>query len=64
MFHVPMCKLCGEYEVATFPGGDLEFCSQECADFAEQYIGLSDVECDEVEADESMQPVKVMIGLE
>ncbi len=29
MSHVPMCKICGEYEVGTFTGS-IEFCSEKC----------------------------------
>ena len=29
MSHVPMCKICGEYEVGTFTGS-VEFCSEKC----------------------------------
>jgi hypothetical protein len=27
--HVPMCKVCGDWEVGTFTGSD-EFCSEAC----------------------------------
>lgn len=37
MYHVPMCKLCGEYEVGTFQAW-LDFCSDACADKAYDYI--------------------------
>lgn len=36
MTHVPMCKLCGEYEVATFQVHN-DFCSDMCADKAYEY---------------------------
>lgn len=32
MYHVPMCRWCGEYEVGTFAGGSADFCSVECTD--------------------------------
>ena len=38
MGHVPMCVLCGEYEVGTFHGGDHQFCSTTCADKAYDYM--------------------------
>lgn len=37
MTHVPMCKLCGEYEVGTFQS-HRDFCSDGCADKALEYI--------------------------
>lgn len=33
MYHVPMCVMCGEYEVGTFQAHN-EFCSDKCADAA------------------------------
>ena len=36
MTHVPMCKLCGEYEVSTFQAHN-DFCSDMCADKAHEY---------------------------
>lgn len=38
MGHVPMCKVCGEYEVGSFQGGDEQFCSDYCADKAHDYV--------------------------
>jgi hypothetical protein len=38
MGHVPMCKVCGEYEAGTFYGGDVDFCSDTCADRAHGYM--------------------------
>jgi hypothetical protein len=38
MYHVPMCVMCGEYEVGTFEGGDTTYCSGMCADKAYDYI--------------------------
>lgn len=32
MYHVPMCRWCGEYEVGQFGGGSADFCSVECTD--------------------------------
>jgi hypothetical protein len=29
MYHVPMCKVCGEHEVGTFTGS-AEYCSEKC----------------------------------
>ena len=37
MYHVPMCVLCGEFEVGTFQSHN-EFCSDACADKAYEYI--------------------------
>jgi hypothetical protein len=41
---IPMCRICGEYEVMTFPGGTIDFCSAKCADEAHEMIldALSD----------------------
>ena len=36
MYHVPMCVMCGEYEVGTFQGHE-QFCSDKCADQAHEY---------------------------
>ena len=38
MYHVPMCRMCGEYEVGSFKGGTDEYCSPTCeaAALAEQ----------------------------
>ena len=36
MSHVPLCKLCGEYEIATFQVHN-DFCSDKCADEAYCY---------------------------
>lgn len=36
MYHVPMCKMCGEHEVGTFQAW-LDFCSDACADKAYEY---------------------------
>ena len=33
MYHVPMCKLCGEHEVGTWHGST-EYCSERCEDVA------------------------------
>lgn len=30
MYHVPMCVVCGEYEVGSFKGGTDEYCSSTC----------------------------------
>ena len=36
MGHVPMCRMCGEFEIGMFAGGTMDFCSAECdAEFAE-----------------------------
>ena len=34
MYHVPMCAVCGEYEVGTFEAYDEYYCSDLCADVA------------------------------
>ena len=34
MYHVPMCKVCGEHEVGAFGNGSTEFCSERCEDVA------------------------------
>lgn len=36
MYHVPMCVVCGEYEVSTFQAHD-QFCSDKCADDAHEF---------------------------
>ncbi len=36
MYHVPMCVVCGEYEVSTFQAHD-QFCSDKCADDAYEF---------------------------
>jgi hypothetical protein len=36
MHHVPMCKMCEEFEVGTFQAW-LDFCSDACADKAHEY---------------------------
>lgn len=38
MYHVPMCPMCGAYEVGTFEGGGAEYCSWMCADMAHEYL--------------------------
>lgn len=35
---IPMCRICGEYEVMTFAGGTIDFCSAKCADEAHEYL--------------------------
>lgn len=35
MYHVPMCKVCGEHEVGTWHGST-EYCSERCEDVAFQ----------------------------
>lgn len=37
MNHVPMCKVCGEWEVGTFTGS-AEFCSEACEQDAIQFL--------------------------
>lgn len=37
MYHVPMCVVCGEYEVGTFQGHE-QFCSDLCADKAHEFL--------------------------
>lgn len=41
---IPMCRVCGEFEVMSFPGGSMDFCSGRCADEAHEMIldALSD----------------------
>lgn len=41
MSHVPMCKMCGEYEIAMFQVHN-DFCSDLCADRAYDDVGASD----------------------
>lgn len=36
MNHIPMCAMCGEYEVGTFHAHN-DFCSDACADKAYDY---------------------------
>ena len=43
---VAMCKLCSEYEVATFQVHN-DFCSDVCADRAYDYVGAADFFSDE-----------------
>ena len=38
MYHVPMCKVCGEHEVGAFGNGSTEFCSERCEDVAFQEL--------------------------
>ena len=38
---VPMCKMCGEYEIAMFQVHN-DFCSDVCADRAYDYVGAAD----------------------
>jgi hypothetical protein len=33
-----MCRICGEFEVMTFAGGTMDFCSAKCADEAHEYL--------------------------
>lgn len=35
--HVPMCKVCGDWEVGTFAGSD-EFCSVACEANANEFL--------------------------
>ena len=46
MYHVPMCRWCGEFEVGTFAGGSEEFCSVECIDSFDSTSSCGDVEYD------------------
>ena len=39
MYHVPMCAVCGEYEVGTFEAYDEYYCSDLCADVAFEDAG-------------------------
>ncbi len=40
MYHVPMCRWCGEYEIGAFGGGSEDFCSETCtAEFNEDAYG-------------------------
>jgi hypothetical protein len=41
MSAVAMCKLCAEYEIATFQVHN-DFCSDVCADRAYDYVGAAD----------------------
>ena len=41
MYHVPMCAVCGEYEVGTFYGSDT-FCSQGCEDAYQREMAYED----------------------
>ena len=38
---IPMCKMCGEYEIATFQVHN-DFCSDLCADRAYDHVGAPD----------------------
>lgn len=35
--HVPMCKVCGDWEVGTFTGSD-EYCSVPCEENANEFL--------------------------
>ena len=37
MGYVPMCVMCGEWEVSTFQSHD-DFCSDRCADAHSEYL--------------------------
>lgn len=54
MYHVPMCKVCGEWEVGTFIGSD-KVCSEKCGHEAHDFLELvyMDTNRDEVSAMEN-----------
>lgn len=39
MYHVPMCKVCGEWEVGTFTGS-AEYCSEKCEHEAHEFLEM------------------------
>lgn len=49
-YHVPMCKVCGEWEVGTFTGS-AEYCSVPCEENANEFLNdISNERAEEREA--------------
>lgn len=51
MYHVPMCRMCGEYEVGAFKGGTDEYCSSTCEGAAHAEWDALTIDADEWEQD-------------
>ncbi len=49
-YAIPLCAWCGEWEVATFAGGDEHFCSSACLDEAMNAADTITVDLRDMEA--------------
>jgi hypothetical protein len=43
MMHVPICQVCGEWEVGTFTGS-VEYCSEKCETEAHNFLEMVHVD--------------------